>query len=48
MHLLLVDIIKGKWGYERCYEYKGNYYIMTGIGSNGFIVTAYPIGKDDL
>ncbi|MDD6711515.1 hypothetical protein [Sharpea porci] len=44
----LINIGNGKWGYERCYEYKGNYYIMTGIGSNGFIVTAYPIRKDDL
>ena len=44
----LVSISNGKQGYERVYEYKGNYYVMTGIGVNGFIVSAYPIRKDDL
>ncbi|MBR0383245.1 MAG: hypothetical protein IJH61_00980 [Eubacteriaceae bacterium] len=44
----LVDISDGNQGYERIYEYKGNHFIMTGIGTNGFIVSAYPIRKDDL
>ena len=44
----LVNIGNGRQGYERVYEYKGNYYTMTGIGTNGFIVSAYPIRKDDL
>ena len=44
----LVDLANGRQGYERIYEYIGNYYTMTGIGTNGFIVSAYPIRKDDL
>lgn len=34
--------INGRQGYERVYEYKGDYVIVTGIGTNGFIVTARP------
>lgn len=30
-------------GFERLYLSEGKYYILSGIGSNGFIVTAYPI-----
>ena len=37
-----------RWKPWRVYEYKGNYYTMTGIGTNGFIVLAYPFRKDDL
>ena len=44
----IVSIGSGRQGYERVYEYKGNYYTMTGIGTNGFIVSAYPVRKDDL
>lgn len=29
-------------GYERVYYYNGNYHMVTGIGTNGFIVSAYP------
>lgn len=29
-------------GYERVYYYEGEYAIVTGIGTNGFIVSAYP------
>lgn len=38
----------GREGYERIYEYKENRILLTGIGSNGFLVTAYPLkkGKD--
>lgn len=32
-------------GFERVYSYEGNYYIVTGIGTNGFIVSAYPHKK---
>ena len=32
-------------GFDRIYEYKGNYYMFAGIGDNGFIVTAFPIEK---
>lgn len=32
-------------GYERTYLYEGNYYVITGIGTNGFIISAYPKKK---
>ena len=32
-------------GYERTYYYNGNYYVLVGIGTNGFIVSAYPKRK---
>lgn len=32
-------------GYERTYYYEGNHYVITGIGTNGFIVSAYPKKK---
>lgn len=32
--------VKGRYGYERVYEYKGKR-IIFGIGTNGFITTAY-------
>ena len=35
--------VNGHMGYDRIYYYEGNHYVLTGIGSNGFIVTAYPI-----
>lgn len=35
--------INGLSGFERIYYYEKKYYVMTGIGTNGFIVTAYPI-----
>lgn len=38
-------IINGKQGYERKYEYNDKYIIVSGIGTNGFIVTAYPREK---
>lgn len=38
-------IINGKQGYERKYEYNDKYIIVSGIGINGFIVTAYPREK---
>ncbi len=38
-------IINGKQGYERKYEYNNKYIIVSGIGTNGFIVSAYPREK---
>ena len=38
-----LKIINGRAGFERIYYYNGKHYVMTGIGTNGFIVTAYPI-----
>lgn len=35
--------INGRDGFERIYYYDGKHYVLTGIGTNGFIVTAYPI-----
>ncbi len=29
-------------GYERVYFYEGRYCVVAGIGTNGFIVSAYP------
>lgn len=37
-----LKIINGRQGYERIYEYDGRYILVTGIGTNGFIVSAYP------
>ena len=34
---------KGKEGFERLYKYKGKYYLLSGIGTNGFVVSAYPL-----
>lgn len=36
----------GKDGYERLYSYEGHYYLQTGIGTNGFVVSAYPIDEE--
>lgn len=40
-----IKIINGKQGYERKYEYNNKYIIVSGIGTNGFIVSAYPREK---
>ena len=29
-------------GIEKLYSHKGKYYLLTGTGTNGFIVSAYP------
>lgn len=34
--------IGNRMGYERVYYYEDEYCIITGIGANGFIVSAYP------
>lgn len=34
--------------YERCYEYRSHVVIRAGIGSNGFLVTAYPQSWENL
>ena len=34
-------------GYTRVYLYEGEYYVVTGIGTNGFIITAYPRRKKE-
>lgn len=30
-------------GYERLYSHNGKYYLLAGVGENGYIVSAYPI-----
>lgn len=42
--VLVVDLklIAGRMGCEHDYFYEGEYTIVTGIGTNGFIVAAYP------
>ena len=35
-------LIGNRTGYERTYYYDGEYHVVTGIGTNGFIVSAYP------
>lgn len=37
----------GRMGYERLYSYNGKYYLQTGVGTNGYIVSAYPISRSE-
>ena len=41
-----ITMRNGREGFERIYERSGNYYILAGIGSNGFIVSARPAQKE--
>ena len=41
-----IKVINNRQGYERVYYYCGQHYVLTGIGTNGFIVSAYPIRKE--
>lgn len=36
----------GKIGFEKIYLYKGKYYTLSAIGTNGYIVSMYPIDRD--
>lgn len=36
---------KGRSGYEKLFSHNNQYYLLTGVGSNGFIVSAYPIDE---
>lgn len=38
-----IKIKNGREGYERVYYYDGKHYVLTGVGENGFIVSAYPV-----
>lgn len=38
----MANTVGGKTGYERDYYYNGKYFVVTGIGTNGFLVSAYP------
>jgi hypothetical protein len=39
---------KGKNGFKRIYKYRVKYLIISAVGTNGFIVSAYTINKEDL
>ena len=34
-------------GIEKLYSHHGNYYLLTGVGTNGFMVSAYPIKEKE-
>jgi hypothetical protein len=36
----------GRNGYQKVYDYNGRHCIISGIGTNGYIVTAYPAEKE--
>ena len=38
-----LKLVNGRQGYERIYYYDGKHYVLTGIGTNGFLVSAYPV-----
>ena len=38
----IVKSIDNKKGYTKVYKYDSKYYLVTGIGYNGFIVSAFP------
>ena len=41
----IINTVDNKIGYTKVYKYKSKYYLITGIGYNGFIVSAYPYDK---
>lgn len=43
----LKTLANGRKGYTRVYYYGGRYNIITGIGTNGFIASAYPTTRSD-
>lgn len=38
---------KGREGFERLYKYENQYYLLSGIGTNGFVVSAYPLDEEN-
>ena len=43
----LKPLANGRMGYTRVYYYGGRYNVITGIGTNGFITSAYPTRRSD-
>jgi hypothetical protein len=39
----IIKTVNGRKGYDRIYYYGGKHYVLAGIGTNGFVVSAYPI-----
>jgi len=42
----LKPLPNGKLGYEKVYNYQGNNFILAGVGTNGYIVSMYPIKEE--
>ena len=40
-----ITMRNGKPGYERLYNKNGQYYLLSATGTNGFLVTAYPLDE---
>ena len=40
-------ILSKTGGYERLYSHNGKYYLLSGVGENGYIVSAYPIREKE-
>ena len=38
-----VKLPNGRVGYEKIYSYRGKYYTLGAIGTNGYIVSMYPV-----
>ena len=38
---------RNREGIEKLYSYNGKYYLLTGVGTNGFLVSAYPIKEKE-
>lgn len=34
-------------GLEKLYSHKGNYFLLAGIGTNGFVASVYPISENE-
>ena len=41
-----IENINNRTRYQKLYSKNNQYYLLTGIGTNGFIVTAYPVKED--
>ena len=41
----ILTVKNGREGYEKLYSSQNQYYLVSGIGKNGFIVTAYPVNE---
>lgn len=42
-----IKYVGNRMGFERIYSYESNYYIVTDIGTKGFIISAYPHRKGE-
>lgn len=42
------EVNGNRFGYERVFRYHNKYLLLTGVGTNGFIITAYPLHEGEL